>query len=173
MDSGLDPIPLDAETKAVESPDDHKAELRLWLRLLTCANLIEATIRRRLAERFAVTLPRFDFMAQLERAPEGLTLGETSRRMMVTNGNVTSLAERLRREGLIAKRTDPQDRRASYVSLTPAGHAAFVGMAAEHAEWVAELFAGLDPADVETLMPLLGRLKGSVLAATGCSRDKP
>jgi DNA-binding MarR family transcriptional regulator len=158
-------LPLDAETKAAESPDLHKADLRLWLRLLTCSNLIEATVRRRLAERFSVTLPRFDFMAQLERAPEGLTLGETSRRMMVTNGNVTSLAERLRREGLIAKRTDPADRRASYVSLTPAGRKAFQRMAAAHAGWVVELFEGLEPQEVDQLMALLGRLKASVLAA--------
>ncbi len=172
MDGDLH-IPLDAETKAAESPDAHKADLRLWLRLLTCSNLVEATIRRRLAERFSVTLPRFDFLAQLERAPEGLTLGETSRRMMVTNGNVTSLAERLRREGLIVKRVDPADRRVSYVSLTPAGREAFARMAAEHAEWVADLFAGLDPGEVEALMRLLARLKSSVLAATGTAGESP
>ena len=86
---------LDSETKVLESPHAHKDELRLWLRLLTCTNLIEAGIRKRLAEDFDTTLPRFDLLAQLERAPKGMTLGDLSRRMMVTNGNVTGLVERL------------------------------------------------------------------------------
>ncbi len=67
------PIPLDAETRAAERPVDHKAELKLWLRMLTCCNLIEAEIRRRLAARFSVTLPRFDLLAQLDKVPDGLT----------------------------------------------------------------------------------------------------
>ena len=74
---------FDAETKIAEAPGDHKAELRLWLRLLATNTLIETEIRRRLRERFEVTLPRFDLMAQLERKPHGMTLGELSQRMMV------------------------------------------------------------------------------------------
>ena len=84
---------LDSETKAVEH--DHGDELRLWLRLLTCTTLIEGAVRSRLRERFDVTLPRFDLMAQLDRAPDGMTLSDVSKRMMVSNGNVTGLVERL------------------------------------------------------------------------------
>ena len=68
-----------------------RSELRLWLRLLTCTTLIEGEVRRRLRQEFDVTLPRFDLMAQLDKAPGGMTLGELSRRMMVSNGNVTGL----------------------------------------------------------------------------------
>ncbi len=86
---------LDSETKAVELPEDHGDELRLWLRLLTCTTLIEGEVRSRLRERFDVTLPRFDLMAQLDKVPEGMTLSDVSKRMMVSNGNVTGLVERL------------------------------------------------------------------------------
>src|SRR3979490_3504754 len=86
---------LDSETKAVELPEDHGNELRLWLRLLTCTTLIEGEVRSRLRERFDVTLPRFDLMAQLDKVPEGMTLSDVSKRMMVSNGNVTGLVERL------------------------------------------------------------------------------
>ena len=82
---------LDSETKAVELPEDHGDELRLWLRLLTCTTLIEGEVRGRLRERFDVTLPRFDLMAQLDKVPEGMTLSDVSKRMMVSNGNVTGL----------------------------------------------------------------------------------
>ena len=97
-------IPLDAETKAVEMPDDHRDELRLWLRLLTCSTLIEGEVRRRLRERFDVTLPRFDLMAQLDKAPDGMMLSDLSKRMMVSNGNLTGLVDRLVASGHIDRR---------------------------------------------------------------------
>ena len=161
------PIPLDAETKAAERPIDHRCELKLWLRLLTCRNLIETEIRRRLQAQFAVTLPRFDLLAQLDKVPGGLTLGETSRRMMVSNANVTTLVERLVADGLIARRIDPRDRRTSYISLTPHGRSTFAAMARAHEQWVTELFCDLDQRDIGDLMQLLGKTKRSVSRATG------
>src|SRR3989442_14857270 len=115
------PIPLDAETRVAERPGDHKAELRLWLRLFTCKTLIESEVRRRLRDTFGVTLPRFDLMAQLDRAPSGMTLGELSRRMMVSNGNVTGLVDRLVAQGVVRRRPSPSDRRSQFVSLTAEG----------------------------------------------------
>lgn len=157
-----DPHHLDSESRAHGGHADHKAELRLWLRLLTCTTMIETEIRRRMRERFDITLPRFDLMAQLERAPQGMTLGELSRRMMVSNGNVTGLVDRLVAEGLLQRRQSDTDRRAHYVSLTDEGHRTFAAMAAEHEDWVADLFADLAPGEVETLMTLLGATKRSV-----------
>jgi DNA-binding MarR family transcriptional regulator len=125
-------IPLDAETKVSERPGDHKTELRLWLRLLTCTTLIENEVRRRLRDNFDITLPRFDLLAQLDRAPNGMTLGELSQRMMVSNGNVTGLAERLVERGLLDRRAAPNDRRAQIVSLTAEGRRVFRTMARTH-----------------------------------------
>lgn len=159
-------LALDAETKALEAPHDHKNELRLWLRLLTCSNMVEAEIRRRLRERFDVTLPRFDLMAQLERAPNGMTLGEVSKRMMVSNGNVTGLVERLVADGLIERSSPPNDRRVQIIALTKRGHAVFAEMAHEHEEWVADMFQGLSEREVDGLLKSLGKLKASVQAAT-------
>jgi DNA-binding MarR family transcriptional regulator len=156
---------LDAETKVAESPDDHKDELRLWLRLLACTTLIEREVRRRLHDRFDVTLPRFDLMAQLDRAGNGMTLGELSRRMMVTNGNVTGLVERLVEEGLLSRRHAPNDRRSHIVRLTDRGRRQFRRMAREHEEWVAGLFAGLSRNDITMLLALLAKAKASVTKA--------
>ena len=136
-------MPVDAETALAGSPPGHKDELRLWLRLLTCAKLIEAEIRRRLRLAFDTTLPRFDLLAQLQRSPAGLTLGEVSRRMMVSNGNVTGLASRLEQEGLIERRTSATDRRAQTLRLTSRGRREFARQTAAHEGWVAELLGGL------------------------------
>ena len=155
------PVPLDAETKVAERPADHEAELRLWLRLLTCTTLIEGEVRRRLRDEFDVTLPRFDLMAQLDKAPNGMTLGELSQRMMVSNGNVTGLAERLVEQGLLDRRPSPNARRAQIVSLTAEGRRAFRAMARTHEDWIARIFAGLDAAEIDQLMTLLAKTKVS------------
>ena len=91
---------MDLEARA---HSEHPDELRLWLRLLTCTQLIEKQVRNELREQFATTLPRFDLMSQLERAPEGLKMNELSRRMMVTGGNVTGITDQLVTEGLVER----------------------------------------------------------------------
>src|SRR6478735_2858684 len=92
---------------AETSAEQGTASLRSWLRLLECSTLVEGEVRRRLRDEFDTTLPRFDLLAQLdlaqrERVP-GLTMSELSRRLMVTNGNLTSLVERLVHERLISR----------------------------------------------------------------------
>ena len=151
---------MDLEARAHE---DHHDALRLWLRLLTCTQLIEQQVRARLREQFETTLPRFDLMAQLERSPNGMILGELSQRMMVSNGNITGLVRLLGEHGLVATFTNPTDRRATYVRLTAAGRANFADMAAAHAGWVADMFADLDADAMGRLMDGLGRLKRSVM----------
>src|SRR5438128_1325168 len=152
---------LDSETKAVELPEHHGDELRLWLRLLTCTTLIEGEVRSRLRERFDVTLPRFDLMAQLDKVPEGMTLSDVSKRMMVSNGNVTGLVERLVESGHVDRRTSESDRRVQVIRLTKTGRAEFRKMAAEHETWIADMFSDLGPKDVRELMRLLAKTKGS------------
>jgi DNA-binding MarR family transcriptional regulator len=158
-------IPLDAETKVAERPDDHKTELRLWLRIFTCKMLIEGEVRRRLRDDFDVTLPRFDLMAQLDRAPNGMTLGELSQRMMVTNGNVTGLVDRLVAQKLIVRRPSPTDRRAQIVSLTAEGRRAFRAMARANGNWIAEILADLSAGEINELMRLLDKTKASARKA--------
>ena len=152
-------VPPDHETRA--TADDHAA-LRLWLRLLTCTNLIEGQIRSRLRAQFNITLPRFDLMAQLERHPEGLKMGVLSKRMMVTGGNVTGITDQLVEEGLVMREDNPKDRRAYIVKLTPPGRRVFKQMAEAHEKWILDLFAGLGEKDVGTLYRLLAQLKEHV-----------
>ena len=164
---------LDSETQAVDLPDDHAEELRLWLRLLTCTTLIEGEVRSRLRARFDVTLPRFDLMAQLDKAPDGMTLSDVSKRMMVSNGNVTGLVERLVVSGHLDRRTSLTDRRVQMIRLTKLGRAEFRKMAAEHETWIADMFAELTPKDVRELMRLLAKAKGSAQRSAGRRRSSP
>jgi DNA-binding MarR family transcriptional regulator len=152
-------IPLDSETKALEMPEDHREELRLWLRLLTCSTLIEGEVRRRLRDRFDMTLPRFDLMAQLDKVPEGMTLSDLSKRMMVSNGNLTNLVDRLVASGYLERRVSETDRRVQMVNLTPVGRSEFRRIAAEHEHWIADIFGGLTEREQSDLMRLLAKTK--------------
>jgi DNA-binding MarR family transcriptional regulator len=147
----------------VRAHADHHASLRLWLRLLSASTRIEDTIRQRLREQFGITLPRFDLMAQLERETEGLSMGELSRRMMVTGGNVTAIVDQLEKEQLVQRQNLPADRRAFRVCLTPAGRDAFAAMAQAHEGWVVELLSPLGEAQQEQLHQLLGHLKSGLI----------
>jgi DNA-binding MarR family transcriptional regulator len=138
---------------------EHPDELRLWLRLLTCTQLIETRVRSNLREQFNTTLPRFDLMAQLEREPDGMLMKELSRRMMVTGGNVTGITDQLVAEGLVERNDVEGDRRAYRVCLTARGRKTFAAMAREHEAWIVDSFASLSSTERATLAKLLGRLK--------------
>jgi DNA-binding MarR family transcriptional regulator len=153
----------DTETRATS---DHAPDLRLWLRTLACTNLIENHIRSRLRSEFGITLPRFDLMAQLERSPLGLKMGELSKRMMVTGGNVTGITDQLVAEGLVVREDSPKDRRAYIVKLTPEGRRSFRKMADAHENWIVELYAGMDEKQRNQLYDLLAVVKTSASAAT-------
>jgi DNA-binding MarR family transcriptional regulator len=149
-----------AFARTLDRPEPQsKRRLRLWLRLYAASSVIEREMRRFLRMRFATTLPRFDLMAALERAPEGLTMGELSRRLMVSGGNVTSIVAGLERDGLVCRRQPASDRRTSYVALTELGRAAFMAMAAEHERWIDKLLADVADADIDALTDLLAELK--------------
>jgi len=138
---------------------EHHQSLKLWLRMLSCTVRIENEIRTRLRAGFGITLPRFDLMAQLERRPEGLRMGELSKRMMVTGGNVTGITDQLEREKLVQRVPDPTDRRAWAVRLTPSGRAAFAEMAAVHERWIDEMLADIPAEDKSALIGLLASMK--------------
>lgn len=147
--------------------EDHHQALKVWLRLLSCTTRVENAIRNRLRAQFDTTLPRFDLLAQLEREPDGLTMGELSERLMVTGANVTGITDQLEAEGLVKRAAHPTDRRAFAVRLTSRGRRQFRKMAAVHEQWVVELFAGWDARQKDSMYALLGGLKQYLAAMDG------
>ncbi|HEX7640381.1 MAG TPA: MarR family transcriptional regulator [Burkholderiaceae bacterium] len=145
--------------------DDHAA-VKTWLRLLAVTAQIETEVRRRLRQQFDMTLPRFDYLAQLHRfreeQPQGLRMSALSKYLMVTGGNVTSLTDELVRSGHVTRRPDPDDRRSFRVALTARGRRAFERVAAEHERWIVELLGGLEADEAGQLHALLGHLRLSL-----------
>jgi len=155
---------LDSESRIHD--DDHHA-LKLWLRLLTCTNLVEARLRQKLRESFDSTLPGFDLLAQLDRHPEKLKMGELTSLMMVSGGNVTGLVTQLEKEGLVKRTPLKTDRRTFLVGLTKKGKAYFDTIAESHESWVIEMFSNMDFDQQDELMNDLLALKESVKRVSG------
>ena len=142
------------------------AAVKTWLRLLSCTTQIETEIRRRLRVHFDMTLPRFDYLAQLHRfreeQPQGLRMNALSRYLMVTGGNVTSLTDELEKSGHVTRQVDPEDRRSFRIALTTRGKRTFERVAEEHERWVVELLDGLSVDEGGQLHALLGHLRLSL-----------
>jgi DNA-binding MarR family transcriptional regulator len=130
---------------------ESKARLRLWIRLLRATRVVEATTRARLKMQFNATLPRFDVMAALYRKPDGMLMSEISRFLLVSNGNVTVIVDRLAADGFVARSQRDGDRRTSFVRLTAKGRAAFADMAVAHEGWIDRLFGGITAREAEQL----------------------
>lgn len=135
-----------------------KERLRVWLRLLKATRAVEAELRERMRLTFGTTLPRFDMMAALARARDGLRMSELSAALRVSNGNVTGLVERLVADGWARREAVAGDRRASRVHLTAEGRRRFEEMAAIHEAWVDELLSPIGAAGLETILTRLGRI---------------
>src|SRR2546423_2475810 len=136
------PAVIRTDRETIARSDDHRA-LRIWLRLLTCTQMIERVVRSRLRERFGTTLPRFDLMAQLDRYRDGLKMNELSRLLMVTGGNVTAIVDQLEKEGLVERLDEPAHRRALRIRPTRKGEKSFPELAPGHAGWVVERLSRL------------------------------
>ena len=140
------------------SHDDHQA-VRLWLRLMTCSTQIEQVIRTNLRTQFGTTLPRFDYLAQLSRFPQGLRMKTLSAYLMVTGGNVTGLTDQLVAEGWVERVVDGEDRRSMIVRMTHSGKKQFKTMAQAHEQWLEQLLAPLGAEPARDLYEQLGSLR--------------
>jgi DNA-binding MarR family transcriptional regulator len=141
-----------------------RLDLRVWLRLLSCSTVIEKRVRRRFITEFNTTLPRFDVMATLARHPDGISMGDLSRELLVSNGNVTALIRQLEADGFASSRAAPEDRRSLMVALTERGKRHFAELADAHRQWIGRMFAGMSEDDQGALHTLLAALKRSIAA---------
>lgn len=135
-----------------------KRRLKAWIRLLGATRLAEAHLRDYLRVNHDTTLPRFDVMAALWRRREGVSMSDLSRMLLVSNGNVTAVVDRLEKDGLVRRTPSEKDRRTVHVALTPEGLARFEALAEGHEAEVNALFSGLSGADLDALGEILRRV---------------
>ena len=151
--------PLQIFERKMENIPRDKDGLRLWLRIVACTQMVEQEIRFMLREQFSMTLPRFELLAALDRVPDGLTMGELSRWLMVTKGNITGIAERLSEDGFIKRQPTPTDRRSFVVTLTPRGRKLFKEMETQYERLLDEVFREVSIEDFDSFTGVLAKVK--------------
>jgi len=151
--------PLQIFERKMENIPRDKDGLRLWLRIVACTQMVEQEIRVMLREKFAMTLPRFELLAALDRVPDGLNMGELSRWLMVTKGNITGIAERLSEDGFIKRQPTPTDRRSFVVTLTPRGRKLFKEMETEYERLLDQVFEEVSIDDFDSFTGVLAKVK--------------
>ena len=136
-----------------------KEGLRLWLRIVSCSQMVEQEVRSMLRDKYDSTLPRFELLSALDRVPDGLSMGELSGWLMVTKGNVTGIAERLSEDGFIKRNPTPTDRRSFCVTLTPKGKKIYKEMEEDYESLLDKLFTDVSLDDSDTLTGVLAKVK--------------
>lgn len=143
-----DPIPLS------------RRRLRTWIRLLRLTRRSENHLREFLRVNHNTTLPRFDVMAALHRNNAPMKMSELSRMLLVSNGNATTVIDRLVKDGLATRALAKSDRRVVEVQLTDQGRTQFEVQAAAHEAEVDQLFSGLGHEELDALREMLRHTKG-------------
>jgi DNA-binding MarR family transcriptional regulator len=136
-----------------------KEGLRLWLRIVSCSQMVEQEVRSMLRDKYESTLPRFELLSALDRVPDGLSMGELSGWLMVTKGNVTGIAERLSEDGFIKRNPTPTDRRSFCVTLTPKGKKIYKEMEEDYESLLDKLFTDVSLDDSDTFTGVLAKVK--------------
>jgi DNA-binding MarR family transcriptional regulator len=95
-------------------------------------------------------------------------MSELAAQTSLTPSGLTRSVDRLRQQGLVARRVCPEDRRGAFAVLTPAGQELMDRAIPEHVAHIDELLSSLYSAEEEeSLARLLRRLRDH-LRASGC-----
>ena len=155
---------MKTKEKSRDSAAQHSKEsLRTWLRMLSCETVIEQQLRTLLRQNFAVTLPQFDVLSELERAGEPMTMSQLSKELMVSNGNVTGVIDRLEKTGFARRVRSEHDRRVQFIELTTKGRKEFDKMATQHERWLGDLLSDLSLTEMGKLQELLLKTRQSAV----------
>lgn len=77
----------------------------------------------------------------------------------VSATNVTALVDALEKEGLVARKPHPSDRRATVIEITPYAASALSEGCSAYRERVGELFSSLSESDRKDLLRMMGTLR--------------
>ncbi|WP_417248670.1 MarR family winged helix-turn-helix transcriptional regulator [Celeribacter sp.] len=140
---------------SIENKDLARQRLRLWLQMLKATRHVESTLREKLREGYGTTLPRFDVLEALRVHPDGMKMSELSQNLVVSNGNVTGVVDRLVADGLAKRQTLESDRRASLVRITEKGRAEIEMMTQEHLGWIDGLLDQVSESDAARAISIM------------------
>ncbi len=140
----------------MQTPND---KLRLWYHMLRGYRFAQSELREKLREKFDMTLPQFQVLAQLANEPEGQSMGDISRALLLSNANVSAIVGRMEKAGWIEREVAQKDGRAFVVRLSKRGWGIFEEIMADYRNWVDEVFAPINDNEAKLMIDALRRMR--------------
>ena len=147
-----------------ESDAGLAVSLKLWVVLARAFTAVGGHVDTNIAQNDLTTAEFGILEVLLHKGP--LLLGEIQRKILVTSGGITYLVDRLVDKGLVKREECPNDRRARYAVLTPAGDALIRRLFPDHARRIAHVVSGLTIREQAEATQLLRRLGRAAAALT-------
>jgi len=136
--------------------------IRTIIELTKTYDLLEDVLSRHFA-RFGLSQPKFNALMQLRQAGDrGLSLSELGERMLVSKANITGLIDRLERDNLVVRETDPVDRRVCRARLTAKALLLMENILPIHTVFTREAMSGLSTEEKTRLVELLQKLQAGL-----------
>lgn len=136
--------------------------IRTIIELTQTYDLLEDIMGRHFA-RFGLSQPKFNALMQLRQAGgRGLALSELGERMLVSRANITGLIDRMEKDNLVVRETDPRDRRVFRARLTPKAQNLLDSILPIHTAFTRQTISGLNAGEKEQLIKLLQKLRKSM-----------
>src|SRR5664280_591695 len=152
-------------------------------RLTTVGLLFESAaglrrlFHRQLDTSGTATSQSFDILIRLARSEDSeLRMSELATQASLTPSGLTRAIDRLQQQGLVTRRTCPEDRRGSFAQLTPAGQDLMDGAVPEHVAQIErildELFTPEEEAQLSASLRKLRDYAREQNTAAGCTNDE-
>lgn len=142
------------------------AQLRTYFALTEAVSLLQYAVRQQLQSEGGLSYVQFEILAKLAAAEgQSLTMTDLADGVVYSRSGLTHQAGLLERDGLITRRTSPDDQRATVVEITAAGRARVEKVLPGHIEVVRDLlFDPLSKRDVQSLGDIMIRARDHMRA---------
>jgi DNA-binding MarR family transcriptional regulator len=131
--------------------------LNAYLAIQRAHNIVNRKVSKKLTK-WRLSVPKYGVILQLYDH-ETLALSELSKLIFCGNSNLTTLIDRMERDGLVQRVNNENDRRVKEIRLTEKGKELAPRVIAEYRPFLHQMMSCFSPEEQQALTNLLTRLK--------------
>lgn len=140
--------------------DDLQPAIDAYVVLRRAADAVDHYVESELGE-WGVTTAQYGVLLHLSKG-EPLSLSDLSGLIFRSNSTLTSLIDRMERDGLVTRVAHANDRRITTVALTPKGQGLLLEIRGHHRPFLADMMSCLTPQELTRLTELLNKVEHKV-----------
>lgn len=120
-------------------------------------------VYKRFYREYKLSEPKFFVLLLLSKAEEGIPLNEIGKMMLVSRANMTTLIERMVKDGCVEKQENEDDKRSTKALLTPLGKDIFNKVIDSHKAFSQKLVSALTEEEQDQMNNLLRKIQTGVI----------